>query len=194
MKRRKNRTGLALLLLLLLLTALMGSAVGKYKKTDTKTGNVQFTAELATNLILLEHKAVKQDDGRYILDEKDTVTENSYILIPGLDIPKDPYVIIEGKSPVPAYLFVEITSTLDAPVSYEIDDANWKEIKSDGSKKVYCYTGEIGTGSINILKYKSVTVSQNLLSNYDDAQDVLTIRAILKEKHGSDTALKTYEK
>ena len=197
MKKKQFRTGLQLLCVLMVLLITMTAYVaGKYIKTISMNGSVTFTASLATNMILQEHEAVRNPDGSYSLTAN-TVNENTYILIPGVDIPKDPYIIITGKTKIPAYLYIEIESTLDAPVQYEVDPSKWTLLQIDGNKSVYYYNTEIGEGfsedPIYILTGNQVTVSQTLRNGSDAAIDVLTIQAILKEKVGGNTAAQTYK-
>lgn len=197
MRKMNFRSRLRLLIILsLMLFSLIGFAVGKYIKTIPLTGQVTFTARLAEDVILQEHLAVRQTNGGYSLHASDVVTSNSYKLIPGLDVPKDPHIIIKGKTPIPAYLFIEVESTLDTPVVYQIDDANWTLLEEDSTKKVYQYKDEITASfsetAINILKDKQITVSQHLVHQSDEDQDVLTIRALLIEKVEDRSAADTY--
>ena len=118
-----SRTRLIVLLLLaLLLIGLISFAGAKYVTTITHHATITFSASLAENVILQEHKAVRQTDGSYALvtqkyandfpdDEYSAETfvhENSYTLIPGLDIPKDPKITILNKTPIKAFLFLEV--------------------------------------------------------------------------------------
>lgn len=195
MTKKQFRTRLTVLILLvLLLIGLIGFAEAKYATTISYRGTITFSASLATSVILQEHKAVPQADGSYVLGTE-VVKENTYRLLPGLDIPKDPHIIIEGKTPIPAYLFVEVTDTLDVPVTYQMDD-NWLELtdipKTDGVK-VYYYRKALtnddmtdGKITIQILKDDKVTVSQYLLNQSDNAEndtDILKFSVKLVEKY-----------
>lgn len=196
MKKKQFRTWLPLLCILLVLLLTMTAYVaGKYITQIEFNGSVTFTTSLASKMELLEHKAVRQSNGTYTLGDE-TVTGNTYILMPGVDVPKDPYIVITGKTPIPAYLYIEIESTLDAPVEYTVDTTKWTLLKTDGNKSVYYYHTEIGKDfpedPIYVLKDNQVTVSQTLLSGSDTETDVLSIRALLKEKVGSNTAERTY--
>lgn len=197
MNKKKKRTGLGLLiLLLLLLLSLMGFALGKYSKTLNNPGNVTFSARLADTMTLLEHQAVRQTDGTYELDMTKTVTSNIYILIPGVDIPKDPHITISGRTSIPAYLFIEVDSTLDTDTQvYKIDTDKWELLPQSGTKKVYYYKSDVTDGTIYILKDhpgtgKQIEIKQAVLS--DAEKDVLSIHALLMEKVGEKTPLDTY--
>ena len=162
MYRKKSRfrlLGALLLVLLLTAGAAIGSLAAKYLYQQKLEATVTFTASLASNFQLLESNAVKDTDtGAYTLTEE-SVYVNTYELIPGLDIPKDPYVIVEGKTPLPAYLYVEVvdgnrevTATENGPqiLDYTIRK-NWTKIAVTGlyGGDVYCYTGS-GTEPVTV--------------------------------------------
>lgn len=159
---------------LLLLTALTG-AYAKYVVDKTITGVASITAKLGS-VQVLESEAVPNALGEYTLNTALAVTENTYnIVIPGLDIPKDPYVVIQNKTEVPVYIFVEVVNKLSgSELTFAIDDDYWLELPDvqgahDGT--VYVYTTDKSSaaaavadpGRINILKGRQVTVGQELL-------------------------------
>lgn len=111
---------LILTLAVLLGSLLIGNAAAKYIYRNTWQATVTFTAELADNVLLQEHVAERLDNGEYTLTADLTPTENAqtnggnnYILLPGLDIPKDPFISIVDKSSIRSYLFLEVVETLD---------------------------------------------------------------------------------
>lgn len=113
--KRSPKLARLLIILVLVLLALTTFAVGKYIKTMEHSGTVSFTARLASNLEIWEHQVQRNGDGTYSLDPNTPVHGNDYVLIPGLDVDKDPYVLISGKTDIPAYLYVEIvTATIDS--------------------------------------------------------------------------------
>lgn len=212
MKHLTPLTQLKLLLVLaLLLICTVGGVSAKYITTLNKGSTVKFTAELAEDFILREHEAIRADNGTYSLSATTTTTEGqSYELIPGLDIPKDPHVVITGKTEVPAYLYIEIVESLDSAVINGINTklvdytvANcWKAV--DESVKapqhggtVYVYTdgtsestpfkldGSTADLTIEILQADSngntVYVSQHVKSYDTDGTDLLTCYAYLIE-------------
>lgn len=164
---------------LLLLTALTG-VYAKYVVDKTITGVASITAKLGS-IEVLESKAVPNALGEYTLNTALAVTENTYdIVIPGLDIPKDPYVVIHGKTEVPVYIFVEVVNKLSgSEITFAIDDDCWLELtgfKGANAGTVYVYTTDKSSaaaavadpGPINILKGKQVTVGQELLHGLTD--------------------------
>lgn len=209
MTKKQFRARLRLLIVLMLvLLGLITFASGKYVSDLSFNGKVTFTAKLADSVVLQEHTAQRQTDGSYKLVEP-YVSENTYYLIPGLDIPKDPHIIITGKTPIPAYLFVEVVDTLDTklegsekrkPVNYNVAD-HWVVLEgvtgTDGGKVYYYDTVLTNTNvpnSISILNGNTITISQYLLSqSADDGTDILKFNVKLIEKVGDATAETAYK-
>ena len=169
---------LIILTLIIALSALVGAAVGKYIKTSAFNGELLFKAELAEQIQLLEHNALRKHDGSYVLGSE-LVTENAYTLIPGLDIPKDPHVIITNKTSIEAFLYVEVVDQTDAAViQWQMGD-QWLLLAGvDGKKEhgaVYVYAADghtptpltrtEGDITIHLLKDDTISVSQTLLSS-----------------------------
>ncbi len=160
----KNRRIALLLAVLFCLSAVTFVAVAKYIKDIPFTGNVTFKADLVENFTLTETQAVRQTDGTYILSGEQ-VTQNTYILMPGVDVPKDPKITIEGKTAVPAYLYVEVLESKNFPdeVTYTMAEG-WLPL--EGVPNVYYYetpiTGTPAALTISILKNNTLTVSDQL--------------------------------
>lgn len=135
----KKRRIAFLLAVLFCLSAVTFVAVAKYIKDIPFTGNVTFKADLVETFTLTETKAVRQTSGSYILSGEQ-VTENTYTLMPGVDVPKNPMVKITGKTAVPAYLYVEVCSNLPATVTYAIV-SHWTDLNITGPHggDVYVY-------------------------------------------------------
>lgn len=179
-----------LIVLTLLLIALTTFAVGKYITTIENESTVSFTARLAKDVILQEHLAVRQPDGSYQLGEE-VVKGNSYKLIPGLDIDKDPHIVITGKTNIPAHLYIEVVDNIpNGALRYNLISKNW--ISSSRTAKVagatvYVYStdgsnpAQITTDQtkIFILQDNKIYVDQGLLS--DDESNGLTFYAYLEE-------------
>ena len=200
MKKISFRARLQLLIVLtLLLITLVTFAVGKYKSTVSFDGSFTFTASLADKMILQEHVAERKTNGSYQLGAA-VVNGNTYKLIPGLDIPKDPHIIIEGKTPIQAYLYLEVVDTLDTVtvgsnsvklVNYALTD-DWEQVTKTpicgaANATVYRYKTMLKAdvpNAIYILKDNMVTVSQYVKS-YDytagSDTDVLEFYAYLEE-------------
>lgn len=198
---KKNfRTRLRLLIVLsLLLFCLIGFAVGKYimtfKAADTIT--VTFSNNLADIFEVRESEATRNTTtGAYTLDESKPVTAGqTYVLIPGVDIDKDPYVYIEGRSEIPANLYIEIVDSLDTVdgtklIDYTVRSDLWEvntTYKPDSTGTVYKYKETVTDGGYDkypILSNNTVTVSQHVKSKNitaDGDTDLLKIYAYLEE-------------
>jgi hypothetical protein len=100
-----------LLAVILIIGLVVGLSSAKYKTEKHLTGDVKFTVKLADIILIQEHEAVRQDDGSYVLGDN-IVVEQSYMLMPGVDVPKDPFITVEGKTPIPAYLYVEVVEKI----------------------------------------------------------------------------------
>lgn len=210
MKRKYSRLLVAAILVALLIIGLVSFAGAKYATVITMQGKITFSARLADLVKLEEHKAEQLSDGSYTLGTE-TVTANSYDLIPGLDIPKDPYITITGKTPIEAFLFVEVVNTPgEKIISYKMD-AKWKAVTDVTAKHggtVYLYTRdgtetailtdaltkdkENKTVTIPILADNTVKVSQHLPDALAQNQDTLTFYVYLIEKTGNVTYKQAY--
>lgn len=195
--KMKFRTRLRLLVTLsLLLFCLIGFAIGKYIQTfrAEEKVTVTFSNNLADVFEVRESEATRNTTtGAYTLNKSKPVTdEQTYVLIPGVDIEKDPYVFIDGRSEIPAELYIEIVDTLDEDgirlVTYAVRSDLWEvntTYKPDSTGTVYKYKGTVTNGGYPyyaILANDTVTVSQHVKGkSKDDGKDVLTIYAYLEE-------------
>ena len=194
MRKMNFRTRLWLLIILaVLLIALTTFAAGKYIMTISLQNTVTFTAELAENVVLVESEINRKSDGTYETTGETIVGgTQSYTLIPGLDVPKDPHIIITGKTEIPAYLYIEIVdNTIDTyneqpVITYEIA-AGWSQSTQAAQHggTVYQYNtvldGAFNEATYFILKDNKVTVSQHVKHADTDGADLLTFYAYLVE-------------
>lgn len=204
-KKSRFRLWPFVMLLLLILGAGIGSIAAKYVYSQKLEARVTFTAKLADNLLLQEHEAVRRPDGSYILNDTllptDDKTGNTYELLPGLDIPKDPYVQVVNKTPIRAYLYVEVVEEADAlhkAIEYKMNPA-WQNLNMEGKHGGKLYVYKIGDTSvlthencpntpIPILtnpegSEHEIKVSQHLLEENTSEDDVLTFYAYLFESY-----------
>ncbi len=172
----KNAKLLLAAALLLCAVGLTGRvAVGKYISGKVTQGDLYIGSQLATSFKLLEHEAVQQTDGSYTLGAAE-VTSNTYKLIPGLTIPKDPYISIVGKTPVSAYLYLEVIEQ-DIGFDYTVDSAYWTSLGVTGPHggAVYAYTGGLiddtsaGLDRIPILAGNSFTLGSTPVTGGTEA-------------------------
>lgn len=141
----------------------------KYVTTVDLTGAVRFTADLAVDVTLWEHQAKRNSDGTYTLSATETINTNTYVVMPGVDIPKDPTITITTKSAIPAYLYVEIVDNSPSSVTYTLDE-QWERLTTISGRTVYVYNYDgaynfppedaEGNITINIIKSQVITVGQ----------------------------------
>lgn len=193
MYAKKRKFPLTLILIFVLLGILLGSVTAKYIYSEDLTATVTFSANLADQLLLQEHEAVRKADGSYELNGNLLPTEskqgNAYELLPGLDVPKDPFVKVVNKSPIGAYLYIEIIDTTNSAITFEIDTGNWTKLNI-ANREIYVYKNDLvltnancPTEAIPILKDNKITVSQDLLEKNTTANNILTFSAYLYEVH-----------
>lgn len=114
--------------------------------TDTDTRTNVFTIhipieDLVTSFLLREHKAVDSNkDGAYELTDEEVIS-NDYKVYPGVDIPKDPFIHLEGLTQE-AYLFIEIVGDSNENFNWKVRDA-WMETSLTGihGGTIYVYRG-----------------------------------------------------
>lgn len=194
-ERQRRHLLTTIVVLSMILVSLCSVVYAKYVKTDSFDGTINITANIGT-IVLQEHEAVRQTDGSYKLDMTKSVFFNSYTLIPGLDIPKDPHVVITKPDALPVYVFVEVVNEPDANsgISYSID-TKWTKLDGvigphDG--KIYYYnTSIVNDQTIYILSNDTVYVSQNLDKNADGLE--LTFYAYMYQTAAGSNAAEVYE-
>ncbi len=147
MKKKTLTVAIALVLVVALAVgatyAYLTASSGPVKNTFVVGGAVA-----DKDLKLFEHEAVKNADGSYTLGS-DTTTSNEYIVMPGVNLPKDPTVTVE-KASGEYYLFVEVTkgAKVDGDtLSYAVDSSKWLKLAVDG-REVYAYTADGKTPAI----------------------------------------------
>lgn len=163
MEQKRKNTRVALIIFSVLIIAAgaitiatSGVASAKYKTqkvANTVPVTVTVTADLADSLTISESAVTRQSSGQYVTGSG-TSSGNTYDLMPGVDIPKDPFVRVTGKTEIPAFLYIEIVdgtvwSTANQRFeykigdtlvySYSIDTANWKRIEQYSDRKIFVY-------------------------------------------------------
>lgn len=166
----KKKT-LTIAIALVLVVALAVGATWAYLTSTTDTITNTFTAGGAVNqgdLELFEHVATKNNDGTYTLGETTTTTGNTYVVMPGVNLPKDPTVNVKAARGA-YYLFVEVTkgAKVDGDtLGYTVDGSKWINLNIDG-REVYAYTADGQTPTIlnapvsnaHVLAGDTITVS-----------------------------------
>lgn len=92
---------------------------------------------------ILENEVTKLDDGSYEIGEEAVLAlGNNYSVLPGLVLPKNPFARINGKTDIPAYMYIEVIDTItDVGLTYDISD-DWvllEGITGPNGGSVYSY-------------------------------------------------------
>lgn len=168
----KKKT-LTIAIALVLVVALAVGATWAYLTAQSGPVVNTFTAGGAVNqgdLELFEHVATKNNDGTYTLAEATTTEGNSYVVMPGVNLPKDPTVNVKAASGA-YYLFVEVTkgAKVDGDtLGYTVDGSKWIRLNIEG-REVYAYTTD-GTNpailntpvsNAHVLTGDTITVSRD---------------------------------
>lgn len=184
MNKKSMKKSLAIVLAMLLVCVI--SVAGTLAYLQASSGPVENTFEVGTlfddttegaGLDLKEHQADYKNDGVYVLKdgregrELVETQKNEYKqVLPGVDLPKDPFVRVKGLDVDSAYLFVEVVglNNLSPNFSASVDPANWTVTSLSGAHggTVYVYNTADGRitddiESANILLDNVVEVKEN---------------------------------
>ena len=180
----KNRKKWLITLCALLLVAISIAGTMAYLTHKTEKVENTFTVgkliDKEDAFVLKEHKATADNAGVYELDLSVETNGNSYTVLPGVNIPKDPFVRTDPEYALllDAYVFVEVVESEEtgSAISYEIDTDTWKLL--DGAKgpnngSIYYY-GSTGIakagaplGPVYILKKISTDQKEIKVSNVE---------------------------
>lgn len=159
---------LAVLLSLVLVAAMSVAGTLAYLTAQDQVVNTFTVGTMLADggLTLNESTLVRNTDGTYSLDKDAPVKKNDgYIIIPGVNLPKDPYVDVtfKGEKPEAAYLFVELNSTLPAELGYALtSDWTATTLKGVNGGTVYKYNNGTAFNTnlvkVPLLKEDMITV------------------------------------
>lgn len=200
--KRGTVTRIALLALAaVLLLSVIGYVSAKYVQQVGVRGSIKVSATLAKNIEVYEHKAERDTDGSYKLDSDSVVSKNTYELMPGVDVPKDPTVKVTGYTGMPAYIYITVDKSANWPstVTYAIDKDVWTELRTGlwyreiGGKPAETTGTSETTGTASypdplefpIIEDNLLTVSQDLPRGTTAS---LSFRAYIVQKTGDKTA------
>lgn len=175
-KFRNRSTGFKIMTLALsVVLVVVVSVAGTLAWLSAESGVVKNTftsAELFANpntqFTLWEHQAVANADGTYTLNST-KVQENTYEILPGVAIPKDPTVDVVDLEEY-AYLYIRVTNHLPDGLSYTIDSNNWELLT--GYTDIYVFKGAYAEGK---------SVSNNIIPATDDAKVSFTANILDKQ-------------
>lgn len=157
-----------------------GTLAYLHAKTDpvTNTFVAAGGGKLCDSIELKEHSVSADEAGLYTLGG-DEVAGNSYTVLPGVNVPKDPFIRVNGKTDAAAFVYVEIINTNPQTLIFEVDDT-WTLLPDvagpmGGDVYVYgdCVQTTTGTQTYNIIKDKTVTLADGELSFTQGSNDSL---------------------
>lgn len=192
---------LATVLAIVLVVAL--SVAGTYAYLTAQTDNVTNTFAVAglidddADFTLVESKANQQADGKYVLNPADKVQANEYVVVPGVDMPKDPTVKFTLQNGIGAYVYLAVKNDLGAGLTATIDEtwgdsigtitkdgATWtlyaKEIAADAAR-----TYELPALQDNVV-LSAATVAADAVNPYGGE---IVFNAYLCQSAGFDSAM-----
>ena len=155
----KKKTFAIILALVLAFGAVIGGTIAYITATTDDVINTFTVGDI--NIELKEHEI--NADGALTTDE--TTAINTYKIIPGTDLNKDPFLRVKAESEA-CWVFVKITEeNWSTKLTYTVDDG-WTELTSAAGTgfKVY-YKEQAATTAdveLNILANKKIVVSSEL--------------------------------
>lgn len=189
----KKKT-LTIAIALVLVVALAVGATWAYLTATTgEVKNTFVVGALGNSNLTLEEHVVSYDKatGKYTEGTATTSSGQSYIVQPGVNIPKDPTVTLSNlDANTGAYVFVGVKGTATKTFDWSVDDAVWTEVMKDGNQvtkdgyKIYALKAGAVTadGQWAVLKANGdgteITVSNNFALAEDQNADSLNIDVI----------------
>lgn len=189
--KKKLTTVLAIVLVVAL------SVAGTYAYLTAQTNQVKNTftaAGLASEFSLDESRAHQQPDGSYTLDVNDRVQENTYSVVPKVNLAKDPTVHVTLEKNVGAYVFLAVDNNLGDGLTATIDDTQWtalnKTYTANGAEWTIYYKQLAGSATpaqvdINVLANQQIVVGDTVAENCGN----IVFNAYLTQSAGFTSAL-----
>lgn len=189
--KKKLTTVLAIVLVVAL------SVAGTYAYLTAQTDKVTNTftaAGLASKFTLDESKATQQTDGSYTLDVNDRVQENTYSVVPKVNLAKDPTVHVTLEKNVGAYVFLAVDNNLGDGLTATIDDTQWtalnKTYTANGAEWTIYYKQLAGSATpaqvdINVLAGQQIVVGDTVAEDCGN----IVFNAYLTQSAGFTSAL-----
>ena len=194
------RTALLIGLTVLLAAAVIGTTVGaKYVKEISIPCRLIIKANLADRVAVLEHEPLRQADGGYRLGSNE-VSESEFVLMPGVDAARDPFVRIEGKSSIPAYVYVEVVSTLDEKAGFTFAD-EWEKldgVTGQNGGEVYVFNETVSSDSkedieLPLFEDEAVTISHTYLVSEAETETELSFYPYMAAAEDGKTAAECFD-
>lgn len=186
---------LTTVLAIVLVVALSVAGTYAYLTAQTDTVKNTFTAAgLASEFSLDESKANQQTDGSYTLDVNDRVQENTYSVVPKVNLAKDPTVHVKLEKNVGAYVFLAVDNNLGDGLTATIDDTQWtalnKTYTANGAEWTIYYKQLAGSATpaqvdINVLAGQQIVVGDTVAEDCGN----IVFNAYLTQSAGFTSAL-----
>lgn len=198
----KKKT-LTIAIALVLVVALAVGATWAYLKSTTDVITNTFVAGKLFDQgggIKLQEKAVTQNtDGTYVIAEdaawQDTGID--YVVQPGVDLPKQPAVKVDGLT-AKAYLFVGVKGKTMDGFTWSVDTGIWSPLMNGetqvekGGYKIWVLKTDVANGSYDILTGNMVTVGKTLDPDTLTAANNIEFKAYICQAAGFDTPLAAF--
>ena len=200
-KSARLRTVLLIGIAALLAAAAIGATVGaKYVKEIRIPCTLIIRAGLADKVAVLESEPERQKDGTYLLNDDSEVSESEFVLMPGVDAARHPFVRIEKKSGVPSYVYVEVVSMLDEKVSFTLIE-DWEKLEGvtgQNGGEVYAYKDTVASEGeedieLFLLEDDVVTVSHTYIAE-GEAETNLSFYPYMAKAEEGKTAEECFDK
>ena len=178
MKTRKKILALTVCAMVLITGSVLGTMAWLTAETDEVVNTFTYGN---INIDLDEHV---YDPDQNALGEELTKSADNYLIIPGIDLPKDPFVTVKAGSE-DCYLFVKVEESegfAKGKVTYAVDES-WT--KGDGTKiPANVYYRQVSQPaahvSYNVLKDNKIFVSENLTKDEVKEMQQSQVRPTLK--------------
>lgn len=198
-KKMKKKT-LTIAIALVLVVALAVGATWAYLTSTTGPVTNTFVAgklfDQGGGIKLQERVVSQKNDGTYVIaaDAAWQDTGINYVVQPGVDLPKQPAVKVNGLT-AKAYLFVGVKGEPKDGFTWSVDTDKWSplmngetQVEKDGYK-IWVLKTDVANGSYDILTGNKVTVGKDLdPATLADANNI-TFQAYICQAAGFDTAL-----
>lgn len=178
MKTRKKILALTVCAMVLITGSVLGTMAWLTAETDEVVNTFTYGN---INIDLDEHV---YDPVQNALGEELTKSADNYLIIPGIDLPKDPFVTVKAGSE-DCYLFVKVEESAgfaEGKVTYAVDEF-WT--KGDGTKipaNVYYrqVSQPAADATFDVLKDNKILVSENLTKDEVKEMQQSQVRPTLK--------------
>ena len=200
----KNYKALSIVLAiaLVMVCTIGGTLAWLTAKTGTVTNtftSAELFADPTNDFTLWEHEAVAEDDGTYSLNTNE-VQGNSYDILPGVNIPKNPTVDVVNLEEY-AYLYIKVTGVpMTTGLTATIDPTNWTALGAS-YPGVYVYSGANAVNNIikatdaakktftaTILKDNQIVVASNYAGTSDNITLEFTAYMVQATGNGANAA------